>query len=202
MGTTETDSKGSGPLPSQSVYLELRETPEHIGKDGMVQGVSLPVQSDNRQPSTVTMAVETNGKDLPSCINGGLAMMSGLYCTEGTINAFTTTSGFSTTVVSHANDIRPPTFNSSTTSHKQKSWIPQKPQIYQVRNFEPSKEMTTSLTTSMTANAPLRVARPPPGGGKSQLLPRYWPRMTDQELQLLTMKEYSFGHVFSMLSSL
>lgn len=34
---------------------------------------------------------------------------------------------------------------------------------------------------------PVRVARPPAEGrGKNQLLPRYWPRITDQELQQLS----------------
>ncbi|EOA16061.1 hypothetical protein CARUB_v10004194mg [Capsella rubella] len=33
----------------------------------------------------------------------------------------------------------------------------------------------------------IHVARPPPEGrGKTQLLPRYWPRITDQELQILS----------------
>lgn len=39
--------------------------------------------------------------------------------------------------------------------------------------------------------APLRVARPPgEGRGRNQLLPRYWPRITDQELQQITSGEY------------
>jgi hypothetical protein len=33
----------------------------------------------------------------------------------------------------------------------------------------------------------LRVARPPAEGrGRNQLLPRYWPRITDQELQQIS----------------
>ncbi|CAH9075314.1 unnamed protein product [Cuscuta epithymum] len=38
-------------------------------------------------------------------------------------------------------------------------------------------------------HSPSRIARPPPGEGRSgrnQLLPRYWPRITDQELQKLS----------------
>lgn len=39
--------------------------------------------------------------------------------------------------------------------------------------------------------APLRVARPPgEGRGRNQLLPRYWPRITDQELKQITSGEY------------
>ena len=208
MGMTETDSKGPGLAPSQSMYLELHEKSEHpvkevfLPQDGILQGGCLSIQPErhidvlaNRQPNTVPMVTEANGKDLPPSSNGGLTMMSGLYCTEGTINAFTASSGLSATIVSHGNDIRPPMVNNAT-SHKQRPWISQKPQTYQARNFEPSKEMTT------TAHTPVRVARPPPGGGKSQLLPRYWPRMTDQELQLLTLKEYYFGHSFPMFNIL
>lgn len=39
----------------------------------------------------------------------------------------------------------------------------------------------------------LRVARPPgEGRGRNQLLPRYWPRITDQELKQINSGEYPF----------
>ncbi|CAH8328308.1 unnamed protein product [Eruca vesicaria subsp. sativa] len=42
---------------------------------------------------------------------------------------------------------------------------------------------------SLVSQSQIHVARPPPegrGNGKTQLLPRYWPRITDQELQQLS----------------
>lgn len=44
----------------------------------------------------------------------------------------------------------------------------------------------------------VRVARPPgQGRGRNQLLPRYWPRITDQELQQITSGEYPFNKILS-----
>ncbi|CAK9867160.1 unnamed protein product [Sphagnum jensenii] len=44
-----------------------------------------------------------------------------------------------------------------------------------------------TLEPAFDPQAPLRVARPPgEGRGRNQLLPRYWPRITDQELQQIT----------------
>ncbi|KAG2669818.1 hypothetical protein I3843_14G051800 [Carya illinoinensis] len=52
------------------------------------------------------------------------------------------------------------------------------------------KPMKTGLTASSETNksvAQMRIARPPTEGrGKNQLLPRYWPRITDQELEQLS----------------
>ncbi|XP_048226738.1 B3 domain-containing transcription repressor VAL1 [Ricinus communis] len=53
---------------------------------------------------------------------------------------------------------------------------------------KPSKTgFSGSSDTNKTAVTELRIARPPAEGrGKNQLLPRYWPRITDQELQQLS----------------
>ncbi|XP_010553150.1 PREDICTED: B3 domain-containing transcription repressor VAL2 [Tarenaya hassleriana] len=53
------------------------------------------------------------------------------------------------------------------------------------------KPAKSAPTAGMEANGSLvsqiHVARPPPEGrGKTQLLPRYWPRITDQELQQIS----------------
>jgi hypothetical protein len=52
------------------------------------------------------------------------------------------------------------------------------------------KPLKTGLTVSPETNKSLvqmRIARPPAEGrGKNQLLPRYWPRITDQELEQLS----------------
>lgn len=59
-----------------------------------------------------------------------------------------------------------------------------------------------ALASGSEANAgisQIRVARPPAEGrGRNQLLPRYWPRITDQELQQLSGEYplyYSFFHI-------
>ncbi|KAG5233575.1 B3 domain-containing transcription repressor VAL [Salix suchowensis] len=53
---------------------------------------------------------------------------------------------------------------------------------------KPSKPgVSTSSENNKGAASELRIARPPAEGrGKNQLLPRYWPRITDQELQQLS----------------
>lgn len=52
--------------------------------------------------------------------------------------------------------------------------LPKPSRTGQALASEPSKELLSHM----------RVARPPAEGrGRSQLLPRYWPRITDQELQ-------------------
>ncbi|KAH9668386.1 B3 domain-containing protein [Citrus sinensis] len=58
---------------------------------------------------------------------------------------------------------------------------------------KPSKTgLTISSETKKSTASQLRIARPPAEGrGKNHLLPRYWPRITDQELQQLS-GEYPF----------
>ncbi|KAL9462612.1 hypothetical protein AB3S75_000585 [Citrus x aurantiifolia] len=53
---------------------------------------------------------------------------------------------------------------------------------------KPSKTgLTISSETKKSTASQLRIARPPAEGrGKNHLLPRYWPRITDQELQQLS----------------
>ncbi|CAL1378416.1 unnamed protein product [Linum trigynum] len=57
------------------------------------------------------------------------------------------------------------------------------------------KPPKSNLVTGLEPNAmssPIRVARPPAEGrGRNQLLPRYWPRITDQELQQISMDSNS-----------
>lgn len=59
------------------------------------------------------------------------------------------------------------------------------------RQLLPKPANSAPTAAGMEANGTLvsqiHVARPPPEGrGKTQLLPRYWPRITDQELQQLS----------------
>jgi hypothetical protein len=53
---------------------------------------------------------------------------------------------------------------------------------------KPSKPgLLSSSENNKGSASELRIARPPAEGrGKNQLLPRYWPRITDQELQQLS----------------
>jgi hypothetical protein len=51
------------------------------------------------------------------------------------------------------------------------------PRVGEGATFDPTRDMFPHL----------RVARPPTEGrGLNQLLPRYWPRITDQELQQIS----------------
>ncbi|XP_057475521.1 B3 domain-containing transcription repressor VAL2-like isoform X2 [Actinidia eriantha] len=51
----------------------------------------------------------------------------------------------------------------------------------------PKSILATGLETNASMVPQIRVARPPAEGRlKNQLLPRYWPRITDQELQLIS----------------
>ncbi|XP_058110636.1 B3 domain-containing protein Os07g0679700 isoform X2 [Magnolia sinica] len=51
----------------------------------------------------------------------------------------------------------------------------------------PKTSPTTGSETSKDVVSQMRVARPPgEGRGRNQLLPRYWPRITDQELQQIS----------------
>ncbi|GAV67289.1 B3 domain-containing protein/zf-CW domain-containing protein [Cephalotus follicularis] len=64
------------------------------------------------------------------------------------------------------------------------------PQGSRSRHLLP-KPTKSALATGLEANAgmvsQIRVARPPAEGqGRNQLLPRYWPRITDQELQQIS----------------
>jgi hypothetical protein len=63
-----------------------------------------------------------------------------------------------------------------------------------VRHFvpKPSKVIPFDTTKDLGLLPHMRVARPPAEGrGRNQLLPRYWPRITDQELQQIS-GEYPF----------
>ncbi|KAI4353546.1 hypothetical protein L6164_002487 [Bauhinia variegata] len=52
----------------------------------------------------------------------------------------------------------------------------------------PRSNLATGLDTNVGMVSQMRVARPPvaEGRGRNQLLPRYWPRITDQELQQIS----------------
>lgn len=55
----------------------------------------------------------------------------------------------------------------------------------------PHSNSSAAFEPGFDPQASLRVARPPgEGRGRNQLLPRYWPRITDQELKQITSGEY------------
>eukprot|EP00250_Pteridium_aquilinum_P007696 c17366_g1_i1 orf=234-2996(+) len=70
--------------------------------------------------------------------------------------------------------------------------LPKQPQMHQPSLLEAPKPphihpLSRPETPKETSQVPIRVARPPvEGRGRNQLLPRYWPRITDQELQQIT----------------
>ncbi|KAK6118197.1 hypothetical protein DH2020_047983 [Rehmannia glutinosa] len=65
----------------------------------------------------------------------------------------------------------------------------------------PNSILAAGLETNSSTISQLRVARPPVEGRvKNQLLPRYWPRITDQELQQIS-GEYCISLILSSSSS-
>lgn len=65
--------------------------------------------------------------------------------------------------------------------------VHQGPRSRQLLPKPPKSALAVGLETSAEMIQHLRVARPPAEGrGRNQLLPRYWPRITDQELQQIS----------------
>lgn len=64
---------------------------------------------------------------------------------------------------------------------------PQGPKSRQVLHKPPKPALASGFEANAGVVSQIRVARPPAEGrGRNQLLPRYWPRITDQELQQLS----------------
>ena len=64
----------------------------------------------------------------------------------------------------------------------------------------PRSTVGTSLEANTGMASQVRVARPPAEGrGRNQLLPRYWPRITDQELQQISGEYPYFFSFYSYL---
>lgn len=69
-------------------------------------------------------------------------------------------------------------------SEKTNSSLQQVPKSRHLFPRLPKSILSTELEANAGITQPIRVARPPAEGRvKNQLLPRYWPRITDQELQ-------------------
>lgn len=83
-----------------------------------------------------------------------------------------------------------PASNTVVDEREHNNLLPTISQIQRSRHLisKPSKTChSPSLDTSNDMLSHMRVARPPGDGrGRSQLLPRYWPRITDEELQQMT----------------
>ncbi|KAI5068390.1 hypothetical protein GOP47_0016735 [Adiantum capillus-veneris] len=197
METAESDNKGSALAAGFQVMHHSEPMSQEVFRpqDGNVQEGFRPLQSDkftnmgtNRQFSAQSSIsnTETSAREFLSSISSSPVVLSGLYCTglycaEGLAKDFSTLAAPNNSGVSKAyvGEMKFSGLN-STTCHIQRPWISQKPQNHQPKNLE--KELSSQSSA--------RVARPPgEGRGKNQLLPRYWPRITDQELQLLTTKD-------------
>ncbi|KAH6555173.1 hypothetical protein KP509_1Z276200 [Ceratopteris richardii] len=194
----------------ESIPLETLHT-----QDGNIKELCQPIKTEkfsnliaNRQFSGQSSinVMNSTAREFLSSINASSAAISGLYCTgvETNVKDMTSPSCASSTVLSgmHSyegiikeygafSSLKNPGIPKSHvtgmtipgSSHIQKPWNSQRPQNHEIKSLE--KEASSQPT--------VRIARPPSEGrGKNQLLPRYWPRVTDQELQLLTAKEYPF----------
>ncbi|MCO5554144.1 hypothetical protein L7F22_007670 [Adiantum nelumboides] len=89
---------------------------------------------------------------------------------------------FSDSLGSIVHDIKSPQQLTTATWHRQTPVHFQNFQNYLFKDMDTPKELLPHGT--------LRVVRPPSEGrGKSHMLPRYWPRMTEKELQLLSTQD-------------
>ncbi|XP_010522012.1 PREDICTED: B3 domain-containing transcription repressor VAL1-like isoform X1 [Tarenaya hassleriana] len=82
-----------------------------------------------------------------------------------------------------------PPFPSGVVEGKKQSNVTRSPTVQSSCSVlpKPSKSAVSTPGTSKAASCPLRSARPPvEGRGRNHLLPRYWPRITDQELQQIS----------------
>lgn len=71
------------------------------------------------------------------------------------------------------------------------SYIRQRQQQTLIKQAQTQNADHPETPKEILPQTPIRVARPPgEGRGRNQLLPRYWPRITDQELQQITSGEY------------
>ncbi|OMO94399.1 hypothetical protein COLO4_16356 [Corchorus olitorius] len=67
----------------------------------------------------------------------------------------------------------------------------------------PKSVLATGLEVNAGMAPQIRVARPPAEGrGRNQLLPRYWPRITDQELQQISGEMYVLEGVTPCIQSM
>eukprot|EP00250_Pteridium_aquilinum_P000944 c11126_g1_i1 orf=127-2415(+) len=206
MGNTGADTEGFVlSQHNQPLYLELHDATnlkeEHLGlnavfaKEGILKEECTAVQVDGfRQayaPTNGMYVVGPGMKDIAGTVsasNGACLMMSsGLHGAEGAakdLSAFLGSSYstvFSDSLGSIFNETRSSEVT-ATTWHRPRPVLLQRPQNSQIKDMETSKEVLSQ--------APLRIVRPPgEGRGKNQMLPRYWPRMTDQELRQLTTQD-------------
>ncbi|XP_028056621.1 B3 domain-containing transcription repressor VAL1 isoform X1 [Camellia sinensis] len=98
--------------------------------------------------------------------------------------------GFSLGSPLDTSNSRVPSSPSGVMEGREQNKVPPIQQGQRARTILP-KPVKTGLTIGSEANkgmfAQTRVPRPPADGrGRSQLLPRYWPRITDQELQQIS----------------
>lgn len=81
--------------------------------------------------------------------------------------------------------------------NKSSSVIQQGTRAYHLLPKPPKLAVSTNSEANIGLSQ-IRVARPPvEGRGRSQLLPRYWPRITDQELQQIS-GEYPFFYNYQL----
>ncbi|KAH7279752.1 hypothetical protein KP509_37G034700 [Ceratopteris richardii] len=120
--------------------------------------------------------MEAGTKDITSFIGADPSSLSGLYSAAGVVKDLSVLSPLRAYEITdpHATDIKTARLNTAA-SPIQRFWNSQKPRNHQPKSFEKETPQLSS-----------RIPRPPSEGrGKNQLLSRYCPRITDQELQLL-----------------
>lgn len=163
---------GTGPIKWEHINPFLRRSQNSIGSSQSTQ------QDDSKDTDNV--ACESLTK---ACLSMSLGISN-------------SGSKFETTLNIERNIMLPPPSAIAEGSDLSKKLYPFQ-QVERGRHFlhkPPKTGPGLGVACDNTAKdvVPLRVARPPiEGRGRNQLLPRYWPRITDQELQQIS-GEYPF----------
>ncbi|KAI5078065.1 hypothetical protein GOP47_0007889 [Adiantum capillus-veneris] len=187
---------------NQANYLELQSSSNlqegHLLLNGYFAQEGTLMEAVQVGPSVQT-CTPTNGmyagpglKDITGSISVSnsacLRVPSELYATEGAVKDLSAFLGssystvFSDSLGSIIHDTRSPEQLTTATWHRQTPGILQNSQGYLGKDLETPKEPLSQ--------GALRVVRPPgEGRGKNHMLPRYWPRMTEKELQLLSTQD-------------
>lgn len=165
-----------------------KETDTGADKVGVELKPILEGDKISEEPCEVqdSKCVESQKEEMDPPGTACLTMSLGLYPTKVAISESSDLAGLNPTG-SFSSTVGPNRFERDNTKisglnsirHRQRQVLPKQPHNQQSNCIETPKETCSQ--------APIRVARPPgEGRGRNQLLPRYWPRITDQELQQIT----------------
>uniref|UniRef100_A0A804MU37 B3 domain-containing transcription repressor VAL2 n=1 Tax=Zea mays TaxID=4577 RepID=A0A804MU37_MAIZE len=128
-------------------------------------------RDDNKDPTTDS----TSESFSEACLSMSLGIANNVNRMEATSTAERPVL-LSTTAIAEGRELAT-TLSPFQHAQRARHFLTRPPRIGEGAAFDPTRDMFPHL----------RVARPPADGrGRNQLLPRYWPRITDQELQQIS----------------